>query len=312
MALAGGAMQQTDAFPELDRDLRFFPLGVGAPRFLTEAQVDHYNTRGYLSPIDLFDAREIGEIRAYFDDLLGKALAAGWTSHELTNWHKHCRGVYDLVSHPRILDVVQDLLGDTLILRNSHFFVKLPGDESRVSWHQDASYWPLTPSKVVSVWLAIDDSDRSNGAMQVVPRSHLGAQIPFEESAAEERNFLSQTVKNPERYGDTPVALTLRAGQMSLHSDWILHGTEPNPSDRRRCGLAMRYLSSDVRAFNGWNRDSIICRGRDPSGHWADNPRPEADAIPEKPASTEPANRAFTHGWVRDGDARAGDQDTSR
>ncbi len=49
-------------------------------------------------------------------------------------------------------------------------------------------------------------------------------------------------------FGDAPVALEMRAGQISLHSDWILHGSEPNRSDRRRCGLAMRYLSADVRA----------------------------------------------------------------
>ena len=52
----------------------------------------------------------------------------------------------------------------------------------------------------------------------------------------------------------------MRAGQISLHSDWILHGSEPNRSNRRRC-LAMRYLSGDVRADYGWNQNPIVCRG---------------------------------------------------
>ena len=299
MAVVGGTMQRTDAFPELDRELRFFPLGVGNPRCLTKAQIDHYNEKGFLSPIDVLDESEVGVVREYVDELLEKALAAGWSSNELTNWHKHCLGVYDLVSNSRILDVVQDLLGETLILRSSYFFIKLPGEGIRVSWHQDASYWPLTPSKVVSAWLAIEDSDLSNGAMQVIPRSHLAAQVPFHASTPEEHNLLSQTVGDPARYGDAPVVITLKAGQMSLHSDWILHGSEPNQSDRRRCGLAMRYLSSDVRAFNGWNRDSVICRGSDPSGHWADHPRPDGECIPNKPEGVEPATRAFSHAWVR-------------
>jgi ectoine hydroxylase-related dioxygenase (phytanoyl-CoA dioxygenase family) len=229
-----------------------------------------------------------------FDELLGKALAAGWNSYELTNWHKHCRGVWDLVTDTRILDVVQDLLGETMILRHSHFFCKLPGDGKRVSWHQDASYWPISPSKVVSAWLAIDDVDVDNAAMHVIPGSHLKAQVPFVESAEDENNVLNQTVRDPQSHGEAAVALVLKAGQMSLHSDWILHGSEVNHSNRRRCGLAMRFLSADVRAFNGWNQHSIVCRGVEPSGHWANHPRPDGEMVPNKGAQADPAS----HGWA--------------
>lgn len=272
----------TDAYPELDRDRRFFPLGVKNPARLTRQQIDHYNEKGYIFPLEVFNKDEIDEIRAYFDQLLPRALAAGWGSYDITNWHKSCAGIWDLVTQDRILDYVQDLLGETLILRHSHFFAKLPGDGKQVSWHQDASYWPLSPSKVVSAWLAIDDSDPDNGAMQVIPGSHRHAQVAFETSRPEENNVLHQTVADPEKYGDPPVALTLNAGQMSLHTDWILHGSEPNLSARRRCGLAMRFLSADVRAYKGWNQHSIVCRGHDPSGHWADHPRPTGEEIPEK------------------------------
>ena len=276
-------MTKTNAFPELERDLRFFPMGVAEPQTLTRAQIDEYNERGYLFPIDIFSPREIADIRAYFDDLLEEALAAGWNSYEMTNWHKHCRGVWDIVTEARILDHVSDLVGETVILRHSHFFAKLPGDGKRVSWHQDASYWPITPSKVVSAWLAIDDVDVDNAAMQVIPGSHRHEQIPFADSAISENNVLNQTVEAPERYGDAPVAIELKAGQMSLHSDWILHGSLPNQSSRRRCGLAMRFLSKDVRAYKGWNQHSIVCRGNEPTGHWANHPRPRGEEIPRKP-----------------------------
>ncbi|MFT5445590.1 MAG: non-heme Fe2+,alpha-ketoglutarate-dependent halogenase [Gammaproteobacteria bacterium] len=285
--------QFLDAYPELKRDLRFFPLGVDEPRCLDLAQIEHYNRRGFVSPIDVFDTGEIGGIRDYFDELLDKALAEGWNSYEMTNWHEHCQGVWDLVTHSRILDVVQDLLGETMILRHSHFFCKLPGDGKQVSWHQDASYWPISPSKVVSAWLAIDDVDLENAAMHVIPGSHLNAQLPFEESTAQENNVLNQTVRDPQAHGEAPVALILNAGQMSLHSDWTLHGSEVNQSNRRRCGLAMRFLSSDVRAFNGWNEHSVVCRGVEPTGHWANHPRPDGELIPRKQVEVDPAS----HGW---------------
>ncbi len=269
-----------NAYPEYERDLQFFPLGVTNPQKLSATDIEHYNAHGYIYPIDVFDAEEIAAMRQYVDDLLPKAMAAGWSNYDITNWHKYCRGLWDIVTNAHILDYVQDLLGETLILRHSHLFAKLPRDGKRVSWHQDASYWPLSKSKVVSAWLAIDDVDVDNAAMQVIPGSHLGAQIPFERSTADEENVLDQRVSNPEQYGAAPVAFEMRAGQMSLHSDWILHGSEPNESTRRRCGLAMRFLSADVRAYDGWNQHSIVCRGTDPSGHWADHPRPDGEVIP--------------------------------
>lgn len=280
------ATAHRDAYPELDRDLRFIPLGVDEPKVLARDDIERYNAQGYLYPFDVFDAEEIGRIRAYFDDLLPRALAAGWNSYEITNWHKTCRGVWDLVTHPKLVAYASDLLGDTVICRHSHFFCKLPGDGKRVSWHQDASYWPLSPSKVVSIWLAIDDSTTDNGAMRVIPRSHAKAQVPFHDSTAAENNVLGQTVRDPVRHGDAPVSLELKAGQISLHSDWILHGSAPNTSSQRRCGLALRYLSSDVRAFNGWNAHSVVCRGPDASGHWANHPRPDGERIPAHPPAT--------------------------
>ena len=282
--------QRSNAYPELERDLRFFPLGVDQPAHLTSSQVEQYNEKGYVFPVDIFSQSEIESIRSYFDELLPKALEAGWNSYELTNWHKHCQGVWDIVTDSRIIDVMEDMLGETVILRHSHFFAKLPGDGMRVSWHQDASYWPLTPSKVVSAWLAIDDVDLGNGAMQVIPGSHLRAQVEFRDSTADEHNVLNQTVENPEEHGDPPVALELKAGQISLHSDWVLHGSEPNESNRRRCGLAMRYLSKDVRAYNGWNENSIICRGEEPTGHWANHSRPAGELIPVKEAIEDPTS----------------------
>jgi non-heme Fe2+,alpha-ketoglutarate-dependent halogenase len=275
---------RTDAYPELDRTLQFYPLGVETPSLLSSTQIESYNANGFLSPLRIFSGNEVRPFRDYFDELLPRAMAAGWGNYELTNWHKFCPEIYDLVTNSRILDIIADLLGCNIILRHSHFFAKLPGDGMQVSWHQDASYWPISPSRVVSAWLAIDDSDSENAALQVVPGSHRGGQVGFADSAAGEHNVLNQTVPNPDDYGD-PVTLELKAGEMSLHSDWTLHGSGRNTSKRRRCGLAMRFLAPGVTAHLGWNEHSIVCRGEDPEQHWANNPRPTTEALPATHAS---------------------------
>ena len=92
--------------------------------------------------------------------------------------------------------------------------------------------------------------------------------------------MLNQTVCDPRKYGEAPVALAMRAGQISLHADLLLHGSEPNRSTRRRCGLTMRFVPSDVRAHNGWHKSAIICRGSNPEGHWGHHPRPAGDEMP--------------------------------
>ena len=94
--------QHTNAFPDLDRDLRFIPLGVEEPRVLTPTQIRRYNEAGHLFPIDIFSPTEIAENRAHIDDLLPRALAAGWDNYQVVNWPKHCRGIWDIVPgcHP--------------------------------------------------------------------------------------------------------------------------------------------------------------------------------------------------------------------
>ena len=271
----------SNAYPELDRDLSFYPVDNAGPQHLSQEQIEQYNDRGFIFPLDVFSAEEAAAHRATFDGLLQAAAATGGNSYSINGWHKTCRSVHDLVTEPRILDYVQDLIGEDLVCWGTHYFCKMPGESKRVSWHQDASYWPLTPSKTVTVWLAIDDADEENGAMQVIPGSHRRGQIDFERSAAEEENVLNQTVQGALAYGDAPVALAMKAGQISLHTDLLLHGSEPNSSTRRRCGFTMRFVPPEVRALNGWNGSAVICRGGDSSGHWAHHPRPDGDALPE-------------------------------
>ena len=74
---------------------------------------------------------------------------------------------------------------------------------------------------MVTAWLAIDDVDVDNSAMQVIGGSHHHAQLTFRDSTATENNVLVQTVDNAADYGDPPVALELRAGQISLHGELI-------------------------------------------------------------------------------------------
>src|SRR5450755_15506 len=258
------------------RDLRFHPTTTEHPKTLSSEQIAAFNRNGYLAPFRIFSEAEIAAIRGYFDGLLARTLAAGGDSYSISTAHLRYGRVYDLLTHPRIVARVTELLGENVIAWGSHFFCKMPGDGKRVSWHQDSSYWPLTPSKAVTVWLAIDDADAGNACMRYIPGSHRLGHLTYTLSENDEANVLNQTVEGVEQLGD-PVAVELKAGEISLHSDLLLHGSEANQSARRRCGLTLRYCPADVRAGLGWNAKGVIVSGSDESGHWANPPRPEAE-----------------------------------
>jgi hypothetical protein len=260
----------------IPRDLRFYPVENRQPRVLTRAQINAFNTEGYIRPLSIFSVAEITEIRSYFDRLLERVVAEGGNSYSISSAHMRYGGVYDIMTDRRIVDCVSDLLGENVIGWGSHFFCKMPHDGKAVAWHQDASYWPLSPSKAVTVWLAIDDADCENACMRFIAGSHHVGHLTFHPSSPDEHNVLNQTVENPEQYGAI-VNDILKAGQISIHSDLLLHGSEANESERRRCGLTIRYAAAGVRAGMDWNLKGVWVRGSDPSGHWANRARPEID-----------------------------------
>ena len=274
-------MSITNALPDMQRELSFSPVGRQNPKKLTTEQIRHFNEKGYLFPLDVFSPEEAQKNRIYFEKLMGEATQKGYNSYSINGWHRYCRGIYDLCYEDRILDYMTDLLGENLICTMTHYFSKEPTDGKRVNWHQDASYWPLTPSKVITVWLAIDDVDEDNAPMQFIPGSHLHGQIPFEHSKPEDNNVLGQSVRNSDEYGE-PISVTMKAGQISIHSALLLHGSEPNTSDRRRCGLTIRYNPPDVRGRDEHQAEGVICRGSDPKGYWQPIPKPNGDQLPTR------------------------------
>jgi ectoine hydroxylase-related dioxygenase (phytanoyl-CoA dioxygenase family) len=112
--------------------------------------------------------------------------------------------------------------------------------------------------------------------MRFLAGSHHHGHLTFRPSDPAEHNVLNQTIDDAERYGE-PVDVVLKAGEASIHCDLLLHGSEANLSPRRRCGLTLRYCSADVRAGLGWNAKGVLVSGSDPSGHWANPPRPDGD-----------------------------------
>lgn len=232
-------------------------------RGLSAKQRKQYETEGYVSGLPVYTQAEMQAHRSHLANLLA-TLPPSKTAFDINAWHTHDRWLFDVLTHPVLLDYVESIIGPNILLWGSHFFSKAPHDASRVAWHQDARYWPLHPHRTVTVWLAFDDSDVGNGAMRIVPRTqHLG--LLDHDSAHASRSVLGLAVGGSAFDPLEAVPIELRAGEISLHNDNLVHGSPGNHSDRRRCGLTARYAPPEVKCDQTvWPKfRSVLVRGED-------------------------------------------------
>lgn len=234
------------------------------PCRLSDDQRAFYRANGYLDDLPaIFDTAQIAALARDFAGLTA-LLRPGETAKDIREWHEESRWLYDICTNPRILDLVEGILGPDFYLWASNFFVKEPRTAQTVGWHQDAYYWPMAPHHSVTVWLAFTDVDTGNGAMQVIPGSHLGGVIRHRRADRTD-SVLTLELERGSFREDAAVSLQLKAGQCSLHDDRAIHGSPANPSDRWRSGLAIRYSGTDVRNDPNVNPHfkTYLCRGAD-------------------------------------------------
>lgn len=223
---------------------------------LSPDQVKFYHDMGYLGPFELCSIEEMGAIRQRIDQILFRE----GIRHK--QQHVHCRVVYDLCTHPAILDRVECILGPDILLWQSRFVVKKPGDRE-ITWHQDANYWGIEPAVNVSAWIAIDEATVENSAVQLLPGTHKKV-IPHVKAPQEAHSPQQADSRYFEMDPNDVVDMELKPGQFFLFTERVLHHSNANRSDKRRLGLAVRLTHPIVRCNNG--RNVILVRGQDYMG----------------------------------------------
>ena len=215
-------------------------------RRLNDLEKKQYEEDGYITGLQVFSEEAKGDLDNLFFSLTSR-LDKSIDLNQTNMWHKASLRFYRLCRTPAILDYVEDLIGPNFYQWGGQFFLKEPKDGSVVPWHQDAQYWPLSPSKTVTVWLALYDTDEENGAMKIVKGSHKKG--IFEHRVNSSKTLvLDQEVPDSQINQNDVVSLNLKAGQISLHDDGLLHGSLANNSNRRRCGVTMRFAPVNVKA----------------------------------------------------------------
>jgi len=247
------------------------------PKILTSDQVSQYQRDGFTYPVSVFTAAEVARYRTSletFEAGQGGPLDGGQRakSYLLFDW------VHDMVTHPKVLDGVEDLIGPDLILFYCTAWLKPPDAEAFVSWHQDATYFGLEPARQVTAWLALTASTRENGCVRVMPGSHTDG-LQSWHSQPEKNNLLTSgqhldiDVKESRL-----VDMELGVGQMSLHHTHLVHGSNPNHGSERRLGFCASFIPASVHQVGEHRSPAMLVRGKDEFGHFLPEAPPTGNA----------------------------------
>jgi len=220
--------------------------------------------------------QEIRQKLEAFETQQGKPLNGSQRhkTHLLFTW------LNDLVRNSKILDAIEDLYGENILCWTTNFFIKEANDPGFVSWHQDSTYWGLSSPDVITAWIALSPSNHTNGAMAIIPGTHMLDQLPHRDSFAK-NNLLTRGQEIAMAVNEAEaVTLELEPGEMSLHHVRIIHGSPPNPSADRRIGFAIRYIPTFVKQIEGDDSATLV-RGTDAYKTFTHEPRPTSDLDPE-------------------------------
>ena len=250
-------------------------------KHLSDNQIAQFRELGYVKSIRVLDEQQVAEAQQKFLQYRAFLKEHDLTLNDVNGWWAVNRSYWNVCTTSVVLDCLEDLLGPDLMIWGGQYFAKTPGDGKTIPWHQDAQYWPLAPhDHCATIWIAIYDTDASNGCMQVIPGTHREELNHSGEK--KDTDVLDQVLSPDEINTDDAVDIDLKAGEMSIHSDTLIHGSGPNHSDRLRCGITMRVSSPDVKVdlsawpFFGW----IQLRGEDPFNNNPKMQPPTQDHVP--------------------------------
>eukprot|EP01126_Amoeba_proteus_P019538 TRINITY_DN200_c0_g5_i1.p1 TRINITY_DN200_c0_g5~~TRINITY_DN200_c0_g5_i1.p1 ORF type:complete len:206 (+),score=39.84 TRINITY_DN200_c0_g5_i1:637-1254(+) len=130
-------------------------------------------------------------------------------------------------------------------------------DCGNIGWHQDYSYWQVSDtSDMITAWVALQDTNTSNGTLMTIARSHKWGLIPnsakfFEKDLMGQEHVFSQ-------YGqwDCKPAI-MKAGQVAFHHALTFHGSGPNKTlqDRLAIAIHMQPGNCGYQPGHGWHHN---------------------------------------------------------
>ena len=149
----------------------------------------------------------------------------------------------DVMRNARTVDVVADLIGPAIKFHHGKVNSKLPGTATKVKFHQDFPFQPMSNDDLITALLFVDDVTLENGPLEVVPGSHKGPLYPLWHNGVFTGAVSDDVLAEHE---DKIVKCTGKAGSVCLMHSSLLHGSAPNLSDAARTLYITTYYAEDA------------------------------------------------------------------
>lgn len=223
---------------------------------LTSKQVNQYKQEGYCVCDGFLSSDEVSGILKEIDNISAGATVA---KHDKTRMEMEphqtpdgtrIRRIYEpctyyqrfreLSQSAALLDALEQLLGPDLQFHYSKINMKPPAIGSVVEWHQDLAYYPLTNQDSLAVLFYLDDADRTNGCLQVIPAAHRGRLLDHTRDGI----FQGRITELVDQSRAVP--LEGKAGTAIFMNGMTPHSSAPNSSSRPRRTLILSYRAADA------------------------------------------------------------------
>ena len=149
----------------------------------------------------------------------------------------------DVMRNARTVDFVVDLIGPAIKFHHGKVNSKLPGAATKVKFHQDFPFQPMTNDDLITALLFVDEVTLENGPLEVVPGSHKGPLYTLWHDGVFTGAVDDEVV---EQHKDNIVKCTGKAGSVCLMHSSLLHGSAPNLSDSPRTLYIATYYAEDA------------------------------------------------------------------
>jgi len=150
-----------------------------------------------------------------------------------------------LIERPNWISVAELLLADKAIPQEVEWFNKVPGRNAATPPHQDGYYFMLEPNEAVTMWLALDPVDESNGCWRYVPQSHRCGTRPHGRTQVLGFSQGITDYSPKDRQAEQPIHA--EPGDLLVHHAITIHRADRNESERQRRSLGLIYYAARTR-----------------------------------------------------------------
>lgn len=234
-----------------------------------------YTENGWLGPLPVFTTEEISHYR---EQMLKTNI-----NYDLMKSDFRCKSnvlfpwVDEITRHPKLRAYIEQLIGPNFHCWDVLFWIKYPGDNKTVGFHQDATYWNFNNKhKAVSAWLAFDDVTEDQGPIQyAIDRHNFQQKNHLDIKSNTNLLMRGQTV---DEAVSGVISTPCPGGSVMIHSPYIVHGSQPNKSNRVRAACGMVFVSTECEPIIKLAREStVMIQGTDDYNFMDHDPRPTND-----------------------------------